>query len=475
MTPPDSDSPPVVKRRHLMSAAATLLGMGLTKAQGESGMGHEESSHASHHGAKTPQTNPRRTAQPPVSTGKTEIFAPEGITYRPVRTPNGKTLEWKMVDGVKVYHLIAEPVTHEFIPAMEGHGNLVADCWGYNGRVHGPTIEAVEGDKVRIYVTNRLEAATTVHWHGLLVPSGMDGVGGVSQRAIKPGETFKYEFELHQFGTYMYHSHHDEMTQMQLGMMGMFVVHPKEKETAPPDHDYAILLSEWKVEVGSRRPDPNEMTDFNIFTMNGRSFPGTEPLLARTGEKVRIRLGNLSTMSHHAIHVHGFNFKVVATDGGPIPESAQYPEITVHIPTGTTRTMEFIAAAPGDWVIHCHMLHHVMNQMGHQFGNLIGIRTKGLGDSIGRFVPGFMVMGDNGMAEMGGMQMDVPPNSLPMVGGKGKHDIITMGGMFTILKVRDQLPADGSDPGWYDPPPGTLADVATAADLARDGISVGKS
>jgi hypothetical protein len=265
------------------------------------------------------------------------------------------------------------------------------------------------------------------------------------------------------------------MTQMQLGMMGIFLVHPREKEKSPPDHDYAILLSEWKVEVGSRRPDPNEMTDFNIFTMNGRSFPGTEPLLARTGEKVRIRLGNLSTMSHHAIHVHGFNFKVVATDGGPVPESAQYPEITVHMPTGTTKTMEFIAAAPGDWVIHCHMLHHVMNQMGHQFGNLIGIRTKGLGDTIGRIVPGFMVMGDTGMAEMGGMQMDVPPNSLPMVGGKGKHDIITMGGMFTILKVRDQLPADGSDPGWYDPPPGTLADVATAADLARDGIQVNKS
>ena len=407
-----------------------------------------------------------------VSTGKTEIFAPAGISYKPVTTPNGKTLEWKVVDGVKIFHLICETVTHEFIPALEDHGNLVAECWGYNGRVHGPTIEAVEGDRVRIYVTNRLPAPTTVHWHGMLVPSGMDGVGGVSQRAIKPGETFKYEFTLRQHGTYMYHSHHDEMTQMQLGMMGMFVIHPKELETQPPDRDYAIMLSEWKIEVGGRRPDPNEMTDFNVFTMNGRSFPGTQPLVAKKGEKVRIRLGNLSTMSHHAIHVHGFTFKVVATDGGPIPESAQYPEITVHMPTGATRTLEFVAAEAGDWVMHCHMLHHVMTQMGHKFGNVIGLDSRGLGRAISKMIPGYMVMGDTGMADMGEMNMGAPANSLPMIGGRGKYDYITMGGMFTVIKVREELPADGSDPGWYEAPPGTLADVAADADLRRDGIDV---
>jgi FtsP/CotA-like multicopper oxidase with cupredoxin domain len=251
--------------------------------------------HGEHGGAMTPEAPALRA----VSTGKTEIFAPPGITYKPVVTPNGKTLPWKMVDGWKVFHLIAEPVTHEFTPG------LVAECWGYNGRVHGPTIEAVEGDQVRIYVTNRLEAPTTTHWHGILLPSGMDGVGGVSQKAIQPGETFKYEFTLKQHGTHMYHSHHDEMTQMQLGMMGMFIVHPKEPEKNPPDRDYTFLSSEWKIEVGTHRPDPNEMTDMNVFTFNGRSFPGTEPILAKKGDKVRIRLGNLSTMSHHTIHLHG--------------------------------------------------------------------------------------------------------------------------------------------------------------------------
>ena len=190
-------------------------------------------------GALLTRLVPTATAAEPgkaaVSTGKTEPFNPGGLGYKPVITPNGVTLPWKMVDGVKVFHLVAEPVTHEFVPAMEDHPSLVAECWGYNGCVHGPTIEGVEGDRVRIYVTNRLSAPTSVHWHGLLLPSGMDGVGGVSQKAIQPGETFKYEYTLKQHGTLMYHSHHDEMTQMQLGMMGLFIIHPKKPAQPPPD------------------------------------------------------------------------------------------------------------------------------------------------------------------------------------------------------------------------------------------------
>lgn len=402
------------------------------------------------------------------STGKTSPFVPpeNWKGYQPAITPNGLTLPWKMVNGVKVFHLIAEPVTHEFAPG------LVAECWGYSGRIHGPTLEAVEGDRVRIYVTNRLSAPTSVHWHGVLVPSGMDGVGGVSQKAIQPGETFKYEYTLRQHGTLMYHSHHDEMTQMQLGMMGLFIIHPKNPPK-PPDRDYALLLSEWKIEVGARRPDPNEMMDFNVFTMNGRAFPGTQPLLAQAGERVRLRFGNLSTMSHHAIHLHGHNFKIVATDGGEIPGAGQWPETTTLVPAGSTRTVEF-TATEGDWVLHCHMLHHVMTQMGHQFGNVIGINTEGLNQKIRKLIPGYMVMGRDGMGDMGEMGMAVPPNSLPMVGAPGQHDYITMGGMFTILKVRKELPADGSDPGWYKSPPGTLAELAPEADLQRDGIELPK-
>jgi FtsP/CotA-like multicopper oxidase with cupredoxin domain len=468
----DSD-PTLITRRRIVTGAASLGASGILAAGAsaqEKGAHAGSGTNGSHGGHPLPPPTESQAGQT-VSTGITEVFAPDGINYKPVITPNGKTLEWKMVDGVKVFHLIAEPVVHEFIPALENHANLVANCWGFNGRIHGPTIEAVEGDRVRIYVTNRLKAPTTVHWHGVLLPSGMDGVGGVSQKAIQPGETFKYEFTLRQHGTFMYHSHHDEMTQIQLGLIGLFIIHPGEPEKNPPDRDYAIMLSEWKIEVGTRRPDPNEMTDFNIFTMNGRSFPGTEPLLAKTGETVRIRIGNLSSMSHHAIHLHGAHFKVVATDGGEIPKAGQWPETTVIMPTGSTRTIEVVPEA-GDWVMHCHMLHHVMNQMGHKFGNLIGMESGDLGKRIRKLIPGYMVMGETGMGDMGEMGMSVPANSLPMIGGRGQYDYITMGGMFTILKVRDELPADGADPGWFKSKPGELAEAASEADLKRDGIDL---
>ena len=386
--------------------------------------------------------------------------------YTPVVTPNGSTLPWKVVDGVKVYHLIAEPVpNHEFAPG------LVANCWGYNGQVHGPTIEAVEGDRVRIYVTNKLPAPTSVHWHGILLPNGMDGVAGLNQKAIKPGETFKYEFTLRQHGTHMYHSHHDEMTQMALGLMGLFVIHPRKPKGPRPDRDFAFMLSEWKIVVGANRPDPNEMTDFNIFTFNAKAFPGTAPMVAKLGDRVRIRLSNLSAMSHHPIHLHGYQFKITETDGGQIAESAQQVETTALTAVGQTRTFDFVADAPGDWAMHCHMTHHVMNQMGHEFGNVIGINTEGLNEKIRKLLPGYMVMGDTGMGDMGEMGMKMPANSIPMMGGQGPFDYITMGGLFTVFKVRDGI-ANYEDPGWYKHPQGTVADVVPEEDLKRDGINV---
>jgi FtsP/CotA-like multicopper oxidase with cupredoxin domain len=389
-----------------------------------------------------------------------------GRDYTPTVTPGGATLPFKVVEGVKVYHLIAEEVDHEFAAGLK------AKCWGYNGRVHGPTLEAVEGDRVRVYVTNKLPAPTTVHWHGVYLPNGMDGVGGLTQRAILPGETFKYEWTFRQHGTLMYHSHHDEMTQMALGMMGMIVVHPRQ----PPagyrvDRDFVILLSEWRIVPGTMRPDPNAMTDFNVLTMNAKVFPATAPLACKKGDRVRIRFGNLSAMDHHPIHLHGHYFKVVGTDGGPIPVTAQWPEASVLVPVGSTRDIEFIADAPGDWPLHCHMTHHVMNQMGHGIPNMIGVDPAKLDKRVRPLLPGYMTMGQTGMGDMGDMGMEVPKNSIPMVGAKGPFDYITMGGMFTIVKVRDELSGDG-DPGNYPHPPGSVADLARPEELARDGIKV---
>ncbi len=243
------------------------------------------------------------------------------LPYMPVSTPNGNTLSFTMEKGIKVFRLTVEVIQHEMAPGM------VINAWGYNGQTPGPTIEAVEGDRVKILVTNKLPEGTAVHWHGLILPSGMDGIQGLNQPSIKPGETFAYEFTLKQHGTQMYHSHGDEMVQMGMGSMGFFIIHPRHREKKI-DRDYAIFLNEWFVAPGSKTPNPNVMTDFNIFTFNGKAYPGTAPLIAKTGERVRIRFGNVGQESH-PIHLHGHSFKVVATDGGDIPASAQWPETTV--------------------------------------------------------------------------------------------------------------------------------------------------
>ncbi|HSN97108.1 MAG TPA: copper oxidase [Candidatus Nanopelagicales bacterium] len=389
------------------------------------------------------------------------VAAPGGQVA--VVTPNGSTLPWRIVDGVKVGHLIAEPVEHEFAPG------LTAECWGYNGSVHGPTIEASEGDRIRVYVTNRLPEPTTVHWHGVILPNGMDGVAGLNQKPIYPGETYVYELTLRYPGTFMYHSHFDEMTQIALGMVGMLIVHPKRPQGPRVDRDFALMTHEWKINAGARRPDPNAMNDFNVLTFNGRAFPGTEPLVVGRGERVRIRLGNLSPMDHHPIHLHGLAFVVTATDGGYVPRSAQYPETTVLVPVGSTRVIEFVPEEPGDWAMHCHMTHHVMMQMGHGLPNMVGANTRTLDRRMSRVMPEYMTMGGTGMGGMGEMPMKMPPNSLPMRGGAGPFSYIDMGGMFTVLKVRDRPTAADRDT-WYKHPAGTVAGLADAERMKADGI-----
>lgn len=383
-----------------------------------------------------------------------------GRDYTPIVTPNNVALPWKIVGGVKVFHLIAEEVEHEFAPGLKAH------CWGYNGHVHGPTIEAVEGDRVRIYVTNKLPAGTSVHWHGLLLPNGMDGVAGLNQKVIKPGETFRYEFTLRQHGTHMYHSHHDEMTQMALGTVGLFIIHPRNPKVRP-DRDFALMTHEWRIDVGTSRPNPNEMTDFNIFTFNAKMFPATEPMVVKLGDRVKIRIVNLGAMSHHPIHLHGYQFKITETDGGQIAESAQQVETTALTAVGQARAFEFIADEPGDWAMHCHMTHHVMTQMGDKFPNMIGVKPGELDQKVQKLLPGYMTMGTDGMGDMATMGMPVPPNSTPMVGGQGPFDYITMGGLFTVLKVREGI-TSYEDPGWYHHPDGTVASLATPEEMHRD-------
>ncbi|HXN55827.1 MAG TPA: copper oxidase [Myxococcales bacterium] len=366
--------------------------------------------------------------------------------YVPVVTPNGATLPYKLDHGVKVFHLIAEQVKREIAPGM------VINAWGYNGQSPGPTIEAVEGDRVRILITNHLPEDTSVHWHGVLLPNGMDGVQGLNQPHIKPGETFAYEFTLRQSGTQMYHPHADETLQMALGMEGFFIIHPR-KERVRIDRDFAVFLHEWDVPFGAATPNPATMLDFNLFTFNGRAYPGTAPLVARRGQRVRVRLANLS-MDSHPIHIHGVHFVESGTDGGPTNASAQVRETTVNVPPGATRDIEFVADAPGDWAMHCHKTHHTMNQMAHDVPNLTGVDQKGVEEKVQGLLPGYMAMGQTGTGDM--MEMGRPRNTLSMMTGHGQFGSIDMGGMFTVVKVREGI-TSYADPGPYKNPPGTVA------------------
>jgi hypothetical protein len=365
-----------------------------------------------------------------------------------VITPNGSSLPWRWEDGRKTFHLIAEPVVREFAPGLR------VNCWGYNGTTPGPTIEAVEGDRVRIDVENRLPEPTTVHWHGVLLPNGQDGVAGLNQRPIAPGETFRYEFEVRQHGTHMYHPHFDEMVQQAMGMMGFLVFHPRRPQRRI-DRDFGIFLSEWFIKPGTSVPDPTMMLDFNVFTFNSRVFPGTAPLLARLGDRVRLRIANV-TMDSHPIHLHGHRLLWTGTDGGPIPETAWIPETSINVPPGTTRDVELVADNPGDWALHCHKVHHTMNQMGHELPIMTGVDASGVEEKIARLVPGYAAMGTAGMGDMA-HEHPTPRNSLAMGGGEGPFGPIAMGGMFTILKVRERLSSYDEDPGWYQHPAGTVA------------------
>jgi len=384
--------------------------------------------------------------------------------YTPVHTLDGWTLPAMLRGGVKEFHLVAEEVEHEFAPGCR------AKCWGYNGSTPGPTIEAVEGDRVRILVTNRLSEPTSIHWHGLYLPSGMDGVSGLNQEPIRPGETFAYEFTLRQHGTYMYHPHADEMLQLAVGMMGMFVIHPKNGERRPIDRDYCLLLHNWALHPGTYRPDPTIMTEFDLWSMNSKVFPAIAPMVARTGERVRIRVGNLS-MHEHPMHLHGVQFDVTGGDGGRWPEVRWQKEVTTLIGVGQTRDLEFTAIA-GDWAFHCHKSHHTMNAMGHGIPNLLGVDQTTVAPKIREFLPGYMAMGQHGMSEHSehvAMGMAGPENTLPMMTGTGPYGALEMGGMFTVLKVRDnQASGDYRDPGWYQAPPHEVAScISTDPDFGQ--------
>jgi len=296
-----------------------------------------------------------------------------------VTTPDLGKLPFQLKDGVKEFHLVAKHTRREFLP-----GEWM-DVWGYNDSMPGPTIEVTEGDKVRIILHNELPESTTLHLHGVENLNRYDGVHGVTQEPVKPGQSFVYEVTLHQNGTFFYHSHGP--MQEGLGMAGLFIIHPRSAFTPAVDHDFALMIQEWAIMPQSTIPNVTSM-EFNWFTLNGRSAPYITPLLVRLGSRVRLRFVNMSPIDHHPMHLHGHTFWVTGTEAGRIPESAWMPSNNVLVAVAQARDVEFIANNPGDWVLHCHMFHHMMNHMAVMVGPM-AMQMRG------------MPAGNNGQAGMG--------------------------------------------------------------------------
>jgi manganese oxidase len=285
-------------------------------------------------------------------------LAPAEQVRARVETPDIADLPFTVDNGTKVFHLIAEPVKQQIAP------NKTIDVWGFNGSAPGPTIQITQGDRVRILVDNHLPEPTSMHWHGFEIPHNMDGGPGISQDVIPPGGRFVYEFTLHQAGTYFYHSH--MAMQEMMGMLGAFIMHPKAAYTPAVDKDFVILLQEYAVLPNNTVPNTMNM-EFNWLVFNGKTGPATTPLVVRLGDRVRIRTINLG-MDHHPIHLHGHTFHTTGTEGGRIPEAAWIPGNTVLVGVAQSRDVEFIANNPGDWMLHCHLPHHMMNQMSSNVG-----------------------------------------------------------------------------------------------------------
>ena len=282
----------------------------------------------------------------------------EPAATQPVLTPDIADLPFTMDNGVKVFHLIAEPVKQVILPGR------TFDLWGFNGSAPGPTIQANEGDRVRILFENHLPEPTGIHWHGLELPIEMDGVPGIGQKPVMPGERFVYEFPLHQNGTFFYHPH--MAMQEMVGLLGGFIIHPKTPYSPRVDKDYLIALQEYAVLPNSTIPNSMNM-EFNWLTFNGKAGPASTPLVIRQGERVRIRFINLG-MDHHPIHLHGFTFWETGREGARQQESAWTRGNTTLVGVAQARDIEFVADRLGDWMLHCHLPHHMMNQMSSNVG-----------------------------------------------------------------------------------------------------------
>jgi FtsP/CotA-like multicopper oxidase with cupredoxin domain len=323
----------------------------------------------------------------------------------PVVTTDVGDLPFELDGDIKVFRLTAHVLKRQIAP------NKTIDVWGFNGSAPGPTIQVTQGDKIRVIFRNQLPEPSSIHWHGFEDQIGFDGMPGISQEPVLPGQTFTYNFIIKQEGTFFYHSH--MAMQEMAGMLGAVIMHPRVPYRPHCDKDFLIHLQEYAVLPNSTIPN-TMMMEFGWLLLNGKAGPATTPLIVRQGDRVRVRFVNLG-MDHHPMHIHGHTFYVTGTEGGRIPETAWWPGNTVLVGVAQARDVEFVADNPGDWMLHCHLPHHMMNQMSTQAGPMTRMAGfpggRGLrgDDSSGRLNPRGVnhdSMQGMDMSSMQGMRME---------------------------------------------------------------------
>jgi FtsP/CotA-like multicopper oxidase with cupredoxin domain len=359
--PPGDDRRDFLKRSTL--AAAGLLAAGTAAAAGQEGKVESQPENDvkdEYDGFSRLKPSRGNNPDSPYYLGKqVPGYRPRSAGPAPFVALDLEPLPFQMQNGAKEFHLVCQPVKREFLPGYK------MNVYGFNGSMPGPTIEVTQGDRVRIVVTNELTEDTVIHWHGFELPVQYDGSHTMTQNPIKPGKSFTYEFDVHEEGTFFYHSHIP--MQEAFGMVGWFIVHPKLAWDPPVDRDFCLIFQNFFIAPNQDTPDSWRM-DWNWHTINGRSGPMTTPLVVKHGERVRIRIMNFSPMQHHPIHLHGHTFWLTGHEGARCPKSAWVPRNTELIGIAQATDFEFIANNPGDWMFHCHMVHHMMNHMVEQVG-----------------------------------------------------------------------------------------------------------
>lgn len=283
---------------------------------------------------------------------------PRHVTYTAPATARGDlTLTPRLEGGVKVFDLDASVIRWNILPQTR------VTAYAINRQVPGPRLEFDEGDRVRINFTNHLPDSATMHWHGLVVPNAIDGPGNITQIPVEPGGRYVYEFVAQQYGTYFYHSHTRPDRQQALGLYGSLIIRPRDRAAEPSaNFEYVVQLQEWLYRDGLTYPAMiMEGALPNFFTINGKAYPATDTLRMRVGESIKFRIIGTNNNFIHPMHMHGGPFTVIARDGVPLAETAQFEADVINVGPGQRWDVIWPAREPGKWIFHCHIPHHTLN------------------------------------------------------------------------------------------------------------------